>query len=705
MPGAHERLRVGVDIGGTFTDIVALTETGQVAVVKVASTPDDYGRAVLDGVGRALDELGAPAAGVAEIVHGFTVATNAILEGTGAPMALITTAGFRDVLEIARLRTPRLYDLYYRKPPPLIERRLRLEVRERLDARGQVLVPLDATDVDRAVAAVRDAAVSSVAVSLLHSYANPEHELRIGEALRAALPAVDVSLSSELLPEAREYERTSTTVINGYIRPVVDRYLQRLGAELRSAGIEAPVTVMQSNGGLMPVELAARKPMYCIESGPAAGVIGAAEIGRRLSHADLISFDMGGTTAKASIIEAGQVLLAPEYEVGGGMNAGHRLLRGAGYVLRVPTIDIAEVSAGGGSIAWVDPAGGLQIGPHSAGAVPGPVCYGAGGTEPTVSDADVALGCLNPDHLLGGTFPIDGERARAAVRDRLAEPAGLTETEAAWGVHTLTNVKMGGALRAVSSERGRDPRRFAMIAFGGGGPVHAAGLAAALGIKRVIVPPSPGVFSAFGLLFADVEHHFVQAHNQPLARTEVERVNAILDRMGGECRRLLAREGFDEDRQRLRTQIDAKYDGQTSELTVDLPVDRFSAPALPAIEAAFTREHRRTYGYSVDEPVQLVSLRVIGRGITGTERASADLRPSGGPTRSGAAAPRPEAGRRVYFGPEQGWLSTPVVDRPALDGAGRPGPLIVEEYDSTTVVPPGWRAALTLHACIALEAD
>ena len=703
MTESGSACRVGVDIGGTFTDIVAVTERGRAAVVKVASTPDDYGRGVLRGLADALAELGLPAAGVTEIVHGFTVATNAILEGKGAAMALITTEGFRDVLEIARLRTPRLYDLTYRKPPPLVERRLRLEVRERVDARGRIIAPLDAGDVERAVAAVREAGVSSVAVCLLHSYANPAHEARIGEALRAALPALDVSLSSELLPEAREYERTSTTVINGYIRPVVERYLRRLVAELSRAGSDAPVTVMQSNGGLMPVELAARKPMYCIESGPAAGVIGAAEIGARLGQADLISFDMGGTTAKASIVEGGQVLLAPEYEVGGGMNAGHRLLRGAGYVLRVPTIDIAEVSAGGGSIAWVDRAGGLQIGPHSAGAVPGPVCYGAGGTEPTVSDADVALGFLNPEHLLGGTFPIAAERAHTALRERLAEPAGLTETEAAWGVHTLANVKMGGALRAVSSERGRDPRRFAMIAFGGSGPVHAAGLAASLGIGRVLVPPSPGVFSAFGLLFAEVEHHFVQTLNQPLAAIDVERANAILDRIGGECRALLVREGFAGARQRLQTQIDAKYEGQTSELTVDLPVERFSTAGLPAIEAAFTREHRRSYGYSVEEPVQVVSLRVIGRGVAHRERPAADLGPGDAPRTAGPA--RPPAERRVYFGPGPGWLSTPVVDRPAVRAAGGiAGPLIVEEYDSTTVVPPGWRAASADQGCMALEA-
>ena len=361
------------------------------------------------------------------------------------------------------------------------------------------------------------------------------------------------------------------------------------------------------------------------------------------------------------------------------------------------------MSAGGGSIAWVDRAGGLQIGPHSAGAVPGPVCYGAGGTEPTVSDADVALGFLNPEHLLGGTFPIDAAAARAALRERLAEPAGLTETEAAWGVHTLANVKMGGALRAVSSERGRDPRRFAMIAFGGSGPVHAAGLAASLGIARVIVPRSPGVFSAFGLLFAEVEHHFVQTLNQPLAAIDVERANAILDRIGGECRALLAREGFDGARQQLQIQMDAKYEGQTSELTVDLPVERFSTADLPEIEEAFTREHRRTYGYSVPEPVQVASLRVIGRGVTDPDRSPADSNRGDGLTASGPA--RPPADRRVYFGPQHGWLDTPVVDRPALRCDAIAGPLIVEEYDSTTVVPPGWRAAAADHGCMTLEAD
>ena len=342
------RFRAGVDIGGTFTDVVLLGDDGAVKVVKVASTPDDYSRAVIDGLAQGIDELGIGTGDVYELGHGFTVATNAILEGKGEPTALVTTAGFRDVLELTRIRTPRLYDLYYQKPRPLVERRLRLEVRERVSFEGEVLIPLDEGDVDAVVATVGSEGIRSVAVSLLHSYANPDHERRIADAFRLALPDVNLSVSSELLPEMREYERTSTTVINGYVRPVVEEYLLRLGEGLRAMGFGVPVTVMQSNGGLIPLEVATEKPMYCIESGPAAGVVGAFHLGRRLDERDLMTFDMGGTTAKASIIEGGEMLLAPEYEVGGGMNAGHRLLRGSGYILRVPAIDIAEVSAGGG---------------------------------------------------------------------------------------------------------------------------------------------------------------------------------------------------------------------------------------------------------------------------------------------------------------------------------------------------------------------
>ena len=690
------RFRAGVDIGGTFTDVVLLGEDGAVKVVKVASTPDDYSRAVIEGLSRGIEELGIGPGDVSELGHGFTVATNAILEGKGEPTALVTTAGFRDVLELTRIRTPRLYDLYYQKPRPLVERRLRLEVRERVNFAGEVLLPLDEGDVERAIGVVAAEGVRSVAVSLLHSYANPDHERRIADAFRQALPGVNLSVSSELLPEMREYERTSTTVINGYVRPVAEEYLLRLSEGLREMGVGVPVTVMQSNGGLIPLEVATGKPMYCIESGPAAGVVGAFHLGKRLDEPDLMTFDMGGTTAKASIIEGGEMLLAPEYEVGGGMNAGHRLLRGSGYILRVPAIDIAEVSAGGGSVAWVDKAGGLQAGPHSAGAVPGPVCYGAGGSEPTVTDANVALGYLNPEYLLGGAFPIDADRARTAIYDRVAVPSGMSSVQAAWGIHVLVNSNMGRALRAVSSERGRDPRRFSLMAFGGGGPIHAAGLAETLGISRIIVPPSPGVFSAFGLLFADVEHHFVRTHFKPLADVDLEEANGILDELKAEGRRLLLAEGFDKPLQEMQVQLDVKYAGQTSDLTINMPAADFGPGALPAIAEVFMREHDRTYGYRVDEPLQLVSIRVIARGISKQDRVPRRIE-------LGRSSGRAPGDRRVYFGGGAGWTATPVMDRPALGAGWTPGPLIVEEYDSTTVVPPGWRASLDRLSNIALE--
>ncbi len=690
------RFRAGVDIGGTFTDVVLLCDDGAVEVVKVASSPDDYSRAVMDGLALGIEELGITPADVSELGHGFTVATNAILEGKGEPTALVTTAGFKDVLELTRIRTPRLYDLYYQKPRPLVERRLRLEVRERVNFAGDVLTPLREEDVQDVIQAVAREGVRSVAISLLHSYANPDHERRIADAFRETLPGVNLSVSSELLPEMREYERTSTTVINGYVRPVVEEYLLRLSDRLREMGIRVPLTVMQSNGGLIPLEIATGKPMYCIESGPAAGVVGAFHLGKRLGEPNLMTFDMGGTTAKASIIENGEMLLAPEYEVGGGMNAGHRLLRGSGYILRVPAIDIAEVSAGGGSVAWVDKAGGLQAGPHSAGAVPGPVCYRAGGEDPTVTDANVILGYLNPEYLLGGAFPIDADRARAAIDAKVAEPSGMSVVQAAWGIHVLVNSNMGRALRSVSSERGRDPRRFSLMAFGGGGPIHAAGLAETLGISRVIVPPSPGVFSAFGLLFADVEHHFVRTHFKPLADVDLDEANSIMDELESEGCRLLQAEGFDEPRQQVQPQLDVKYTGQTSDLTINMPTDRFGPGALPAITETFMREHDRTYGYRVEEPLQLVAIRVIARGISERPRV---------PQRIGLTSPvnrSSAADRSVYFG-NAGWTATPVIGRLALDSRWTAGPLIVEEYDSTTIVPPGWRASLDPMSNITIE--
>ena len=688
--------RVGVDIGGTFTDIVFLADDGTVLARKVASTPDDYSRSVLEGVRGGVDELGILPSAVSEISHGFTVATNAIIENKGANTALITTEGFRDILELRRNRVPRLYDLNYEKPPSLVKRQLRLEVRERLNYKGEVLRPLETADVDRAIEKIAQEGVESVAVCLLHSYANPEHEQYIARALRERVPQVNLTLSSELLPEMKEYERTSTTVINGYVRPVVERYLGLLTEGLRDMGITVPLSIMQSNGGLATSGIAMEKPVYCIESGPAAGVVGAYHLGARLGVENLMTLDMGGTTAKACIIENGEILQAPESEVGGDISVGHRLLRGSGHILRVPSIDLAEVGAGGGSIASVDSSGSIRVGPQSSGAVPGPACYRLGGRDATVTDADVLLGYLNPEHLLGGDFPIDRELAREAVTRNVALPLGLSEVDAAHGIHLLVNSNMARALRAVSSERGRDPRRFVLFSFGGSGPVHAAGLAEMLDITRLVVPPFPGVFSSFGLLVANVEHHFVQTYFKTFDQLDLAEFSGIMERLWNEGRSQLHTEGFDDSAQEITTQVDMKYVGQVSELSVSMPTERITPQTLIDLGEAYDREHLQTFGYQTDAPYQLVNVRVIARGLSSESRVPESLELP-------QSANQGPSQRPVYFGANQGWTDTPVVDRAYVAQNPGSGPMIIEEYDSTTVVPPDWSASVDQWQNILLE--
>ena len=690
--------RIGVDIGGTFTDVVFLGSDGSVLARKIASTPDDYSRAVLTGIEGGIEELHISSGQVSEVGHGFTVATNAIIEGRGAQTALITTDGFRDVLEFRRNRIPRLYDLYYEKPPTLVKRQNRLEVRERMNYKGEVLRPLNKGDVDLVVDRILKSGIKSVAISLLHSYANPEHEEYIAKVIRERAPDIILTVSSELLPEMKEYERTSTTVINSYVRPVVDSYLTRLADGLKDMGVTVPLGVMQSNGGLATTQIAKEKPVYCIESGPAAGVVGAFHLGKRLGIDNMMTLDMGGTTAKACMIEDGEMLQAPEYEVGGGISAGHRLLKGAGHILRVPAIDLAEVGAGGGSIASVDKSGSLRVGPDSSGAVPGPSCYNNGGTDATVTDSDVLLGYLNPEHLLGGAFPIDRESARKAVINHVANPLGLSEIEAAHGIHLLVNSNMGRALRAVSSERGRDPRRFVLVAFGGGGPVHAAGLAEMLDISKVIVPPFPGVFSSFGLLYADVEHHFVQTYFKTFYELDLDALNGILEGLWEEGRSQLREEGFADDSHEVVTQVDMKYEGQVSELTVYLPPGAVTPENLKKLSDSFEEEHERTYGYRTDAPFQLVNLRVIARGLSEESRIpdSLDI-PS---TANGG-----QSNRSVYFGPGHGFMDAPVISRGSLAGKTMSGPLIIEEYDSTTVVPPGWKVSIDQWRDVVLDRE
>ena len=688
--------RIGVDIGGTFTDVVFLSSGGHVLARKVASTPDDYSRAVLEAIDNGVKELGIGPDSVSEVSHGFTVATNAIIENKGAKTALITTEGFRDVLELRRNRVPRLYDLYYEKPPALVKRQLRLEVRERLNFQGEVLRPLDNADVDKAVDRILEEEVEAVAVCLLHSYANPDHEQQIGQVIRQRAPDVILTLSSDLLPEMKEYERTSTTVINCYVRPVVERYLGRLIEGLQRMGISVPLVVMQSNGGLATSKIAMEKPVYCIESGPAAGVVGAYHLGSRLGLDDLMTLDMGGTTAKASIIENGEILQAPEYEVGGDISAGHRLLRGSGHILRVPSIDLAEVGAGGGSIASVDRGGSIRVGPQSSGAVPGPACYRLGGQDATVTDADVLLGYLNPEYLLGGDFPIDRDLAEEAITRDVAMPLGISAVEAAHGIHLLVNSNMARALRAVSSERGRDPRRFVLFSFGGGGPVHAAGLAEMLDINRMVVPPFPGVFSSFGLLLANVEHHFVRTYFKIFDQLQVSDLAKILDGLWEEGRQQLRAEGFADSAQQIVTQVDMKYKGQVSELTVLMPPGKVTQKTLSELGEAFAEEHVKSFGYRTDAPYQMVNLRVIARGLSQEsrtpERLDLPVSDRNGPSK-----------RQVYFGGDIGWIDTTVIDRGGLTDNPADGPLIIEEYDSTTVVPPRWRASVDSWRNIILE--
>ena len=632
--------------------------------------------------------------------HGTTVAANAILEHKGALTGLITTKGFRDVLEIRNLRMPRLYDLAWTKPPPLVERHLRVVVDERVDVHGAVIRPLAAADAERAVQKLLDAGVQAIAVCLLNCFANPAHERLIKEIIQRLAPEVPLSLSSEVLPEIKEYERTSSTVINAYVMPIVARYLARLEADLAARGVRAPLLIMQSNGGLMGAAAAAAKPMHIIESGPAGGVVGAHALALASGMPNVITFDMGGTTAKAAIIERGEYSRALEYQVGGGIMTGSRLLTGAGYLLKVPAIDLAEVGAGGGSILRIDAGGSLTVGPESAGAVPGPVCYDKGGSEPTITDANLILGYINPGYLIGGELRLNAERARAAVGEKIARPLGLALEHAAYGAHQIASANMIRAIRAVSIERGRDARDYTLCAFGGNGPVFACAMAQELGMRRIIVPPSPGLFSAFGLLYADVEHHYARTFRRLLRSLDLAALAAAWQELEGDARRQLAADGFDAAAIRIRRLASLHYQGQTFDLTVPVADGPLDAITIARLEEAFGEEHERTYGHRAgpEEPVELTEIRLIGQGIP--EHPLRPQAPQAGSAVASSEPPRPA--RCAYFGPATGWLGTPVLRRSDLATA-RDGPCIVEEYDATCVIPPGARASLDGLGSILIE--
>ena len=683
--------RVGVDVGGTFTDIVLLGADGTIHTKKISSSVENYAQAIVEGLTEVLRETRLAPEAIEELRHGTTVASNAILEHKGARTGLITTKGFRDVLEIRTLRMPRMYDIAWTKPAPLVERYLRKVVNERVNAAGEVERALDARDAERAVDELLAEKVEAIAVCLLHSYANPAHELLVKEAIRRKAPSLPCSLSCEVLPEIKEYERTSTTVINAYVTPIVARYLRALRKGLDQAGVRARLLLMQSNGGLTTDAASAERPIHIIESGPAGGVVGAQALARAKRLPKIVTFDMGGTTAKASMVEHGEVTRASEYSVGAGIMTGSRLLTGAGYILKVPAIDLAEVGAGGGSLVWLDPAGALQVGPESAGASPGPVCYDKGGETPTITDANLLLGYLNPAHLVGGALKLNADKARRSFDDRIAKPLRMPLERAAHGAHLIAASNMIRAIRAVSSERGRDPREFALFAFGGNGPVFACGMAQALGMKRIVVPPSAGLFSSFGLLYADVEHHYARTLRRLLRGADRAEVQRAWDALAKQAHDQLSAEGFTGDKARIRRAAALHYHGQTYELTVPVPEGPIDFAYL---EEAFGREHEKTYGHRAgeDEPVELVAIQAVGYGLR--EGPSVPER-----VRASRPEPTPPPPRPAYFG---SWVETAVMRRSDL-AKPRTGPLIVEEYDATCVVPPGARAELDAGGNIVIE--
>jgi N-methylhydantoinase A len=686
MSAANRGAVVGVDIGGTFTDVILVTHDGRVAVAKVLSTPANYSDAIIAGIAVVVESAGLRGGDLTRVAHGTTVASNAILEASAAAPALITTAGFRDVVEIGRLRLPKLYDVAWQKPPPLVPRHLRFEVGERIGADGTVVDPLDGASLAEAIAAIRAADVRSVAVSLINAYANPIHEDAVRRQLADCLPSVDVTVATDLSRQIREVERTSTAIVNAYLRPVLRAYLDDLSSRLEIADIAAPLFVSQSTGGLTTAAEARRKPVTIVESGPAAGVVAAAALADAFGIANLISFDMGGTTAKAASIENGAFIRTADFTVGGGMITGSRLLTGAGHPLQIASIDLAEVGAGGGSIIRLDAGGGLLVGPESAGAKPGPVCYGLGGTRPTITDAAAVLGYLSPSGIAGGAIAINVGAAAAAI-DQIATPLGISVEEASYAAVRIASSTMLRALRAVSSERGRDPRDHAVCVFGGNGPLFGPLLAAELGAKRVLVPPYPGIFSAVGLLFADLESEAVETFRADLATLDRLQLIAVIDRLEGLVRRDLSAAGIPGERQATERHLSLRYLGQTQTLTLVLANTSIDAAALCALAEAFGAEHERTYGHRAEagEPLELTAVRIVGRGYFGGKRTIPEPKPS---------AARNDVRRRAYFGPRDGWREVRVISRGEVDDSGMAGPCIIEEYDSTCLVPPESRARL-----------
>lgn len=679
--------RVGVDSGGTFTDVCLFDETsGRVAVWKVASTPDDPSRGIATGVAEGAERVGIAVREIGYFGHGTTVGTNALIQHRGVRTGLITTDGFRDLLEIGRQRRPELYDLQADKPPVLVARNLRFEVPERVHHDGQVETELDETALREAVRALRDAEVEAVAVCFLYSFVHPEHEQAARRIIAQEFPEAFACLSHDVAPEFREYERMSTAVVNAYLGPVMQRYIDRLAERLVQLGLTAAPHLTQSNGGVISFGQAAKLPVRTVLSGPSTGVVGAQAIGQLTGIDNLITFDMGGTSTDVALLQDGVCRLANEAEV-------------HGYPIKAPMLDIHTVGAGGGSIAYVDSGGLLKVGPRSAGAFPGPVCYDKGNIEPTVTDANVLLQTLNPHCLLGGRMPVRQELARRAIQN-LADQLGLDLMSTAQGIIAVVTANMARAIRVISVQRGHDPRDYTLVAFGGAGPLHAARLARELEIRRILVPRNPGILCAMGLLLTDLRANFATTRLQPLTPAALPVLEHAFADLRDQADAWFADEEIVPVARQLSRSVDMRYAGQNYELPIAVPEGPLTGATLDVLAERFVAAHRQRYGFIADgEPVQLVTFRIEAVGLV--RKAAFQPHEDSGPDASAAIIDK----RDMWLAEAGGFVSSPVYDRDRLDAGNRiSGPAIIEQMDATTIVPPGMTARVEPYLNLILEA-
>lgn len=675
-------VRIGIDVGGTFTDFVmADTSTGILSYFKVPSSPADPSVAIAQGTREMLERFSVSPADVDYFGHGTTVATNMVIERRGVTTGLITTRGFRDVLAIGRQTRPSLYDYSVQKPAPLVRRHRRLEIDERLEASGAVLRPLDEKTLESLVRELVASGVESIAVAFLHAYRNSAHERQARQVIERVAPGMHVSVSHEVLPEFREFERTSTTVVNAYVAPRMQHYLNRLRTRLVEVGVKVEPLTFHSNGGLMPMKTVERFPVLTCLSGPAAGVVGSTVIGAIAGLSEIITFDVGGTSTDVSLITGGR----PSF-------TSDRLV--AGFPVKMPMIDIHVVGAGGGSIARLDDVGALKVGPDSAGAVPGPVAFGKGGLEPTLTDANIVLGRLHPTTLLDGRMKVDRNHAVAVIEERIARPLGLSVEEAAHGILRIATANMSRAIRAVSTEHGHDPSDFVLFAFGGAGPLHAAEVAQECGISSVLVPHEPGTMCARGILLADISRDFVRTQLAMLSEDSWRTVGRVMEEMLREGEAWLAQERVPQADRRFHFYIDARYRGQTHDIRVQMNTVE-QADQTRFIEA-FHQAHRAQYGH--DNPglaIEIVTCRVQAVGLVAKDMART-------PPASGSAPKWDE--RQVYFGSGHGWTSTRIYRRDSLSvGTELIGPVVIDEMSSTTVVLPGQQAVVDRFGNIRIQ--